>query len=93
MLSRFPPAFSVYCTSPVHSFVRLVSVVFAGLHGLHGEFVSALANDPSVNLSETMAAARHKTAAASAVYQQCSHQSEANRINSLLKKGNLRVLL
>ena len=47
--------------------------------------ITNLANDPAgVTLKETMFAARHKTAAASATYQKNSSISESARVNSLL---------
>ena len=55
-------------------------------HALRGEFINRLANDDSVNLQETMAAARHKSASASVAYQTRSTTSEANRLNALFLK-------
>jgi hypothetical protein len=55
-------------------------------HTLRGEFINRLANDDSVNLSETMAAARHKSATASVAYQTHSTTSDTNRLNALFRK-------
>ena len=53
-------------------------------NALRSVFITKLANDPSINIEETMAAARHNSVAASVVYQERSLVSEGNRINCLL---------
>ena len=53
-------------------------------NALRSVFITKLANDPSINIEETMAAARHNSVAASAVYHERSLMSEGNRINCLL---------
>ena len=55
-------------------------------HALRSLFCDTLANDPSVNCEEMMAAARHNSISASAAYQRRTHRSETNRINALLGK-------
>ena len=54
-------------------------------HALRGLLISVLANDPSVSLKETMKAARHKTADASATYQKCTSKSESAKVSALMK--------
>lgn len=56
-------------------------------HALRAVVITKLANDPSVNIEETMAAARHLSVAASVVYQERSLVSESNRINALLPQS------
>jgi hypothetical protein len=53
-------------------------------HALRAHFTTKLANDMGVSMKETMAAARHTTAEASAMYQTTSALSEARRHNALL---------
>ena len=53
-------------------------------HALRAHFTTKLANDMGVSMKETMAAARHSTAEASAMYQTTSAVSEAHRHNALL---------
>ena len=53
-------------------------------HALRAIYITKLANDPSVNIEETMTAACHSPVAASAIYQQRSLVSKANTINALL---------
>ena len=54
-------------------------------HALRGHFITTLANDKSVSLSETMAAARHTSVSASAAYQSRNCFSESNRVKALLE--------
>ena len=54
-------------------------------HALRGLLISVLANDPTVSLKETMKAARHKTADASATYQKCTSKSETAKISALMR--------
>ena len=55
-------------------------------HALRGLFINTLANDESVNITEVMAAARHRSTAASAAYQTRSSKSECNRLKALFKR-------
>ncbi len=54
-------------------------------HSCRGWMVTNMANDPSVSLKQTMAAARHFTAQSSIEYQKTDAVSACNRLNSLLK--------
>ena len=49
-------------------------------HSLRSAFITKLANDPSVSISETMAAARHNSVSASMNYQLADGVSETNRL-------------
>jgi len=53
-------------------------------HALRGHFITTLANDKSVSVAETMAAARHTSVSASANYQSRNCHSESNRVQALL---------
>ena len=53
-------------------------------HALRGHFITTLANDKSVSLTETMAAARHTSVSASAAYQSKNCINESNRVQALL---------
>ena len=53
-------------------------------HALRGHFASMLANDPNVNLKESLVACRHKSAKTNQNYQQIGTQSECNRITAVL---------
>mmetsp|Transcript_11330 Transcript_11330/g.13383 ORF Transcript_11330/g.13383 Transcript_11330/m.13383 type:complete len:96 (-) Transcript_11330:94-381(-) len=44
-----------------------------------------MANDPRVNITETMAASRHSSVSASAVYQKRSATRESNRIDERIQ--------
>ena len=52
-------------------------------HALRSAMITKLANSENVNTSETMAAARHSTAGASAMYQSRSTESSCNRYKAL----------
>ena len=49
-------------------------------HSLRSAFITMLANDPSVSISETMSAARHTSVSASMNYQLADGISETNRL-------------
>ena len=53
-------------------------------HALRAHFTTILANDGSVNATETMASCRHGSTSASATYQNAGMQSKSNRIDALL---------
>ena len=55
-------------------------------HAMRSKFITDLANDDGVSIVETMAAARNKSASASAAYQTTSKKSEVNRLKALLSK-------
>ena len=57
-------------------------------HAMRSYFITKLSNDSRVNISETMAAARHRTAAASAIYQTRSKESSCNRLRALFNISN-----
>lgn len=52
-------------------------------HSLRSEFITRLANDPSVNDAERMRSSRHSSVQASAVYQKRSSVSEMNKLKAL----------
>ena len=52
-------------------------------HALRSAMITKLSNSESVNITETMAAARHSTAGASAMYQTRSTESSCNRYRAL----------
>ncbi len=52
-------------------------------HSLRSANITMLANNPSVSLKETMAAARHNSVSASMVYQRSDGISEGNRLRAL----------
>ena len=87
--SRFVKAYSVCGVSNPESLWP---------HALRAHFTTKLANDMGVSIKETMAAARHTTAEASAMYQTTSVVSEAHRQNALLgpalkNKGNYSLAM
>lgn len=53
-------------------------------HSLRGAFISALANDPSINDSERMAAARHRSVTSNAGYQARGGTSSLARISNIV---------
>ena len=53
-------------------------------HALRGHFASILANNPSVNLAESLKACRHKSAKTNEKYQQTGTKSECNKILALM---------
>ena len=52
-------------------------------HSLRAAFITKMANDPSVSISETMLAAHHNSVAASANYQRADGYSEINRLRAI----------
>ena len=52
-------------------------------HSLRAAFITKMANDPSVSMSETMLASRHNSVAASANYQRSDGLSELNRLRAI----------
>ena len=59
-------------------------------HCFRSYFLTYLANDPSLNLSEVMAAGRHTSVSASLAYQRRSGKSEAAKfdvVEKVLKRG------
>ena len=52
-------------------------------HVFRSRFLTMLANDPALNLSEVMAAGRHKSVSASLAYQRRNAASEAARFDSV----------
>ena len=53
-------------------------------HALRGHFVSILANDPSINDSERLAACRHRSLKTNQKYQQRGQAQECRRLKALL---------
>ena len=54
-------------------------------HVFRSYFITYLINDPNINLSEVMAAGRHRSVAASLAYQRRSGKSEAAKFDAVKK--------